>query len=317
MQDALTAIDRLKKRHLTAILAVARSGSVRRAAEQMALSQSAISKTLMEAEELVGVQLFKRTAYGSAPTPVGEVLVRLSERVTAEIRLAAMEFDRLMRGESGTLTIGVLPQLASWETLVRCIDEFRQASPGVRLTLRQGRMEELLKATESGAVNLVIGRLPRDATPKTIHSEALVDGGNPVFVGRSGHPLLDAPVTVERLVEFPWFMPEPPHDVFSAVVDLLQSTAVNFPSRVVYSHVDAISLALCARSDMLAIVPSLVLQEVGAIYGLRALDFPVPLQNAPVCVMWHPERPLEPAVRAFVERLKRATHSTLPFKGIR
>lgn len=62
---------RIKFRHLLCFLEIARQGSFAKAADAMAISQPAISKTLKELEELLETRLFERSKQGVELTPAG------------------------------------------------------------------------------------------------------------------------------------------------------------------------------------------------------------------------------------------------------
>ena len=67
---------RIKLRHLQCFLAVAEQRSIQRAAERLAVTQPAVSKTLRELEEMLGVQLFRRGRRGALPTADAEAFQR-------------------------------------------------------------------------------------------------------------------------------------------------------------------------------------------------------------------------------------------------
>src|SRR5689334_17872409 len=66
---------RLGVRDLQVLLAVARARSTARAAETLHLSQSAVSRAILSAENKLGARLFDRTVRGLAPTPAGRRLI--------------------------------------------------------------------------------------------------------------------------------------------------------------------------------------------------------------------------------------------------
>lgn len=66
---------RIKFRHLNAFSTIARAGSLKRAAEQMNLTQPAISKALKELEEIIGVVLLARSRAGVQLTAEGEIFL--------------------------------------------------------------------------------------------------------------------------------------------------------------------------------------------------------------------------------------------------
>ena len=64
-----SALARLQLRHLHCFLAVARLGSLRRAAETLSITQPAVTKTVAELEDILGVRLFHRGRRGAVLTP--------------------------------------------------------------------------------------------------------------------------------------------------------------------------------------------------------------------------------------------------------
>ena len=79
--------DRIKHRHLTCFEEVARQKSIGKAAMSLAISQPAVSKTIRELEEILGVELFDRTHRSVELTAYGEVFLRYASASIAALRL--------------------------------------------------------------------------------------------------------------------------------------------------------------------------------------------------------------------------------------
>ena len=135
---------RLKLRHISVVLEIARCGSLQKAAEALMVSHSAISKALAEVEAITGAQLFERTPSGMRPTMLGEALVRHGYLIASDVQRAEAELDALRVGDMGTLSIGVFFPLNWWEVLADCVAQFRTRSPKIRLSVREDSMEALL-----------------------------------------------------------------------------------------------------------------------------------------------------------------------------
>ena len=92
--------------------AAARHESYTRAAQELALTQGAVSRQVMALEEFVGVELFRRTRHGVALTPAGEAYAR-------KVRgwLLGMERDTLdlmaHQGSGGTIKLAAVPTFAT------------------------------------------------------------------------------------------------------------------------------------------------------------------------------------------------------------
>lgn len=304
MEDTRKRVGRLKMRHLSVIHEIGRTGSLQKASEQLALSQSAISKALTEAETLMGTQLFERTPFGSRATMQGEVLMRYSAKVMADLERAEDECDALLRGQSGKLTVGVFTPVGWWDALSSCVNDFGRSAPRVELTLRQASMEQLLSELQTGEVDLVIGRWNLPSQPGVIHVEPLIHDGGPVFVGRTHHPLVGQPVTLEEMAAYPWFLPEGPSVLLTNLRNALDAAHVPLPNRVIYSHVYTINLAICAHTDTIALLPGFAVDEVGAMYGLRRISYAPPFNTLPLSAIWRDDRSGRELTEKFVAQLK-------------
>ncbi len=77
---------RIRFRHCDAFSAIARASGFKIAAEQLNLTQPAISKTLRELEEILGVIVMKRSRADVSLTPEGDVFLQFAEQSTAALR---------------------------------------------------------------------------------------------------------------------------------------------------------------------------------------------------------------------------------------
>jgi LysR family pca operon transcriptional activator len=172
---------RIKFRHLDAFSAIARAGSLKRAAEQLNLTQPAISKTLKELEEIAGTRLMDRDRAGVRLTAAGEVFVQFAEQSTTAMRNAL----RSVRGggQSGRLRIGALPSVAG-TILPAAVSRFLTEVPDTLIDVQEGQHHDLTAQLRSGALDLVIGRLGRSETMvgltfRQLYSEQVVVAARP------------------------------------------------------------------------------------------------------------------------------------------
>ncbi len=92
--------------------AVARSGSLRRAAEKLHISPSAINRQILQAEETFGTPLFERLPEGLRMTTAGELLYDNLLRWQKEFQLTRQKFDELQGLKRGTVSVGMVQALA-------------------------------------------------------------------------------------------------------------------------------------------------------------------------------------------------------------
>jgi len=153
---------RIKFRHLDAFSAIARARSLKRAAEDLNLSQPSISKTLKELEDILGVALMERDRSGARLTREGEVFLQFAEQCTAALR-HGLRSVRSGGAAAAHLKVGVLPSVAS-SLLPRAVLAFTKGNPDTLLEIHEAPHHDLTSRLRSGRLDLVVGRLGRPET---------------------------------------------------------------------------------------------------------------------------------------------------------
>ncbi len=173
---------RIKFRHLDAFSAIARARSFKAAAEQLNLTQPAISKTLKELEEILGVIVMERSRSGVALTPEGEVFLQFAEQSTAALR-HGLRSIRAKSNAAGHLKVGALPSVAS-SLIPDVVLAFTQKSPDTLVEIHEGPHHDLMARLRSGGLDLVVGRLGKSDTMvglsfQQLYSEEVLIVANP------------------------------------------------------------------------------------------------------------------------------------------
>jgi DNA-binding transcriptional LysR family regulator len=125
----------LNLRHVRAFVEVAHHGSFRRAAEKLFVSQPALTITINQLEELVGVSLLHRTTRRVKLTMDGEEFLPIAERLVADFDRAISDLKTSARRRGGQVAIAVLPSLTI-NLLPELLARFKTANPGIRVILR-------------------------------------------------------------------------------------------------------------------------------------------------------------------------------------
>ena len=100
-------------RHVRTFVAVAELGTVSKAAESLHVAQPAISQTILDLEEELGVKLLLRTKRTVQLTAAGSVFLREAEQILNHAKEAGQIARRAARGETGSLGIGFFGCLRS------------------------------------------------------------------------------------------------------------------------------------------------------------------------------------------------------------
>lgn len=124
----------LSFRHLRAFVCVARHGSFSRAAEELSVSQPALSLTIRQFEDIVGVQLFTRTTRSVTPTACGREFLPTVEKYLDDFEQSVMQIRARARQQENQVNIALLPSIAI-RLLPNAIQEFGKLNPDIRLRL--------------------------------------------------------------------------------------------------------------------------------------------------------------------------------------
>jgi len=128
---------------LRTFVAVAREGSITRAAEVVHLSQPAVSAHVKEIEDALGLTLFDRTSRGMNLTSDGRRLLARAEQTLAAHRALMEEAARSKEALTGTLRLGV-GSTSSPAAIGRLLTAMSERFPRVEVTLRHARSVEIL-----------------------------------------------------------------------------------------------------------------------------------------------------------------------------
>jgi len=124
---------------LHAFLAVARTGSFRRAADELCVTQAAVSRAVLRLEEELGQDVLNRAPGGVTLTPAGLELRRLVGKPVAALEAAALRLRK--KPERLRLRLSVITSLGALWLMPR-LESFREAHPEVELEFRQYHHDE-------------------------------------------------------------------------------------------------------------------------------------------------------------------------------
>lgn len=124
----------MELRHLRYFTAVVQWKGYREASRQLHVAQPAISRTVADLEDELGLKLFSRAKRAAELTPEGEIFYAEAVQTLARVDSAVQTAKRAANGEIGKLTIGFLGSATS-AFLPELVRTFKVQYPGVKLTL--------------------------------------------------------------------------------------------------------------------------------------------------------------------------------------
>jgi DNA-binding transcriptional LysR family regulator len=134
-------------------VAVAEERGFGRAAQRLRIAQPPLSQQIRRLEGALGIVLFERGAGGAVPTPAGKVFVERARVALREAEGAVEAARRAVRGEIGTLTLG-LAGGTMFSFLPVLLRDFRAAFPSIALDLRNLTPDEQMTLLASGGIDL-------------------------------------------------------------------------------------------------------------------------------------------------------------------
>jgi len=145
----------LDLRHLRTLSRLESTGSLSRAAEQLFLTQSALSHQLRALETAYGVPLVDRDIRPLRLTPAGRRLLQLAREVLPRVEAAERDVARIAEGNSGPLRVAVECHTC-FDWLMPAMDQFREAWPEVELDLVSGFHSDATVLLQKGMADLAI-----------------------------------------------------------------------------------------------------------------------------------------------------------------
>jgi DNA-binding transcriptional LysR family regulator len=259
-------------RQLKYFIAVYERGNMSRAAEEIPISQPALTRSVRLLEDELGVELFQRHARGAAPTAAGERFYHHAKSILSECARAREDAVQAGGQLSGEVTIGVGPLFAS-HVIDGVISRFCGKYQLVTVTLLQGYFEDLVTQLDMGQIELGFCNFPVQELPGSLVFEPLFEVHTSVFVG-SGHPLGRATtLSKQALAEARWANVNQPHSL-----DVLDSLFINenlaAPRIALRTNSLTLIRSLIVDYDFVGLVPDHMMAEEVAAGTVARLDVP-------------------------------------------
>ena len=130
-------------------------------ADQLNISQPALSKQILSLETELGVKLFDRSTTPLTLTPAGAYFVQEARELLYKEEQLLKSMDRFKSGEAGQLVIGITPFRSSY-LIPRVIRQVRERYPGIQIKLHEAGSDTLRKEAAEGKYDFAIVNLPVD-----------------------------------------------------------------------------------------------------------------------------------------------------------
>jgi LysR family pca operon transcriptional activator len=179
---------RIKFRHLQCFLAVAQHATLQKAAVALSISQPAVSKTIKELEDILGIRLFDRGRRGAEMTPQADVFATYAEAAVQALQQATNFMGPARKPTNPVIKIGATPAMSA-SFIPQALMAFRRRVPNMQISVLTGTTSFLMDQLREREFDLVLCRHLDPEQMAGLSFEYLY--ADPlVVVVRPGHPLL-------------------------------------------------------------------------------------------------------------------------------
>lgn len=184
---------------------VAKDSSFSQAAKNLYLSQPAVSQSVKQLEEQLGVQLFTRGAKGVSLTQQGKLLYEYADSAMGLISSAEQKLVSMKELTVGELRIGAGDVIIK-HLLLPYLEHFHKMYPQVRLSILNRTSRESMELLQSGIIDVAFVNLPMEGESMRIHHSFPI---HDIFVtGQRFRYLTERPQTLQELAEQPLILLE-------------------------------------------------------------------------------------------------------------
>lgn len=284
-------------------LRVAERQSFTRAAEDLAISQPALSRSIQRLEEEFGQPVFERKTRSVSLTDAGILLQSRAQQVLTILDDTKAEITD--DGQSGRVRVGAIPTIAPY-FLPQVLRQFSREFPKATLIVQENTTDALLKSCTQGEIDLAILALPIPA--RYLDVEELFEE-ELLLVLPPDHPLVDKEkIRLTDVEPYPFVLLDEAHCLSDNIVSFCRQRAFH-PVAVERTSQLAMVQELVSLSHGISMIPSMARQldqSDRRVYRSIAGKKPTRM----IAVVWNPYRFQSRLIEAFRDRLRRSRPRT-------
>ena len=295
-------------RDLDIFLVLAETGSFRRTAAQVHLSQSAVSGVVARLEETLGTRLFDRTTRSVHLTAAGQVFVEQARLLNAQTQEAVQRVQHITQIQRGKVSLAALPSLAA-TVVPQVMARFAQQHPDIELQLHDTLSGPAFDLVRAGTVDFALTAANPDYADLD-YTPLSADGF--VLLMPLGHRLAksQSPLNWLQVTELTHISMPLPTSVRQYANAAFMEHRLAFKPRYEVEHIATIHAMVKAGLGVAALpeLAAAFVQQAGVV--TRRLTGP-DIQR-PLGVVTRRNRSLSPAAQEMVRMLRQETTALLP-----
>jgi DNA-binding transcriptional LysR family regulator len=180
---------------------VAKNESITRAANELLISQPAISKSIKTLEEQINAPLFIRKRDGVELTETGNIIFKKIKAAMELIDSAEDDLKSLTNLENGFINIGASKTIIH-EYLMPYIKEFHTNYPNIKIRIFTDKTSDLIKKAKTGIVDIIFTNMPY-SFPNEFETQKVMQLHDGLFANEKYEYLKNKIITKKELEELP------------------------------------------------------------------------------------------------------------------
>lgn len=282
----------LSLRQLRAFDEVARQGAFAPAARELCITQSALSESIRQLEDALGMRLFDRTTRTVGLTSAGQIFLQDVRQAFETLEQGVQNLSDLAALRKGKVRIAAAPSILA-VLLIPALPQLRAAHPGIEVDLMEDSAEGIALRVRDGSVDFGVGAFhPAGGDLRTQPLIADQMG----LIAQPGEPLLQAPaLQAADLAHLPFV-----GLTTDTAISQLLATAPGMPANVLHTPLRVSNPALlfdALRQGLgVSVIPALTAQHPArGELGFRLLQTPQLVRRT--LLIQRPRRALSPAAQ--------------------
>jgi DNA-binding transcriptional LysR family regulator len=294
---------RLRVRDLYILSAAVKSGSMAKAARQLAVSQPAVSEAIANLEHVLGVPLLDRNPRGVEPTIYGRAILRRSAAVFDELTQSVKDVE-FLAPTTGELGIGA-PESIACSLLPLVIEQFSEKYSAVVLDVDGGSTAEALVKLADRRLDLILARTPGGFSDHhfgdAFNTEILFHDTMVIVAGMHTPWARRRKIDIAELADEHWILAQSETWNYAVIEEAFRERGLATP------RISLKTLSVHLRANMvtagkfITVLPKSVMALYRARFSLKALPITLARRPWPVTLVTLKNRTLSPLVERFVE----------------
>ena len=290
---------RIKLRDLHVLLAVVQSGSLAKAAEDLAISTPVVSKVIADLERTLGVKLLDRDRHGATPTIFGAALLKSGVAVFDDLKHGIQEIEFLSDPTGGELRVGASVTMVEG-LLPVVIDRLFRRYPRLRIEVTADHSGSALwRALRERNVDIALFRIP--TLDDDLDAEVLFDDPHFVVAGARSRWAHRRNLQLRELVNEPWIFPQPNSIAGALIAATFAASGLEVPRPRIICGLFPLMNTLLASGEFLALWPASVLRFTASKFPVKVLPVKLPPLPRPVGIIRLKGRTINPAAQVFID----------------